>query len=347
VNIIVPEDRLYASRTEGNRKMTKPALRIVLGLALALSLTAAANAGSAYQVGDVFVAVTGVGIEEFTPTGSLVQTINGGALSGFTTGMAFQNNGNLLVTDFSSGTVVQYNNSGTLLNGSFVTGIGAPESIAIDAAGHIYVSSVGGTGITEYNSTGGTAIGTSIAGTRTDWIDLAADQKTMLYTDEGGTTHSVNVATNTSNPDFSTKGGEFALRIIPSGTFAGDVLVASSSGSVLLSADGSTILKSYSGGGVTGEDFALNIDPNGTAFWTADTNGNVAEFDIATGTLLNSWNVGSAGNGSVFGLVVFGQQTASGGGGGGTGGGSATPEPGSLALLGFGLGGLLALKKLR
>jgi PEP-CTERM motif len=325
--------------------MTKPALRVVLGLVLALSLTAAANAGSAYQIGDVFVAVTGVGIEEFTPTGTLVQTINGGALSGFTTGMAFQDNGNLLVTDFSSGNVVQYNNSGALLNGSFATGIGTPESIAIDNAGHIYVSSTSGTGITEYNSTGGAALGTSIAGTRTDWIDLAADQKTMLYTDEGGTTHSVNVATNTVNADFSTKGGQFALRIIPSGTLAGDVLVANSSSALLLSADGSTVLKSYTWAGNNGSDFALNIDPNGTAFWTADTSGNVAEFDIATGALLQSWS--ASGGSGVFGLVVFGQQTASGGGGGTDGGGAATPEPGSLALLGFGLGGLLALKKLR
>ena len=302
---------------------------------LTLSFATVANAGSTYTLGDVFLGVTNVGVEEFTPTGTLVQTINGGALGTFTTGMAFQNNGDLLVTNFSGGKVAQYDNSGTLLTKSFASAsIGAPESIAIDKAGNVYVSSVDAGGITEYTSSGGAKIGTSIAGTRSDWIDLAADQHTMLYTDEGGTIHSVNVTTNTKNPDFGS-GGQYALRIIPTGSFAGDVLAADSHGANLISSDGTTILKTYTWAQNDGTDFALNIDPNGTAFWTADTGGNVAEFDISSGTLLEHWN--STGGASVFGLVVFGQQTASGGGGGG---GTGVPEPGTLTLL---AGGLLSL----
>jgi hypothetical protein len=298
-----------------------------------------------YTQGDVFLGVTGVGVEEFTPTGTLVQTFNGGALSTYVTGMAFQNNGNLLVTDFSGGNVAQYDNSGTLLNAHWASGISSPESIAIDAAGNVYVSSVGGTGITKYTSSGGLPIGTTLAGTRTDWIDLGSDQHTMLYTNEGGTIFSVNVATNTANPDFSTLGGDYALRIIPSGIYAGDVLAANSSDALLLSADGSSILKTYTWGANNGDDFALNIDPNGSSFWTADTSGNVANFDISTGALLDSWSFGS---GSVFGLAVYGQQTASGGGGGG-GGTTTVPEPSGLAIFGFGLGllGLMAGRRQR
>jgi streptogramin lyase len=310
-------------------------LAVFVVLVLALSFASVAKAGSTYTVGDVFLGVQSVGVEEFTSTGVFVQTINGGALGLYTTGMAFQNNGDLLVTNFSGGTGAQYDNSGNLLNATWATGIGAPESIAINAAGQVYVSSVGGTAITEYNSTGGAAIGTSIAGTRTDWIDLAADQHTMLYTDESGAIHSVDVVANTSNPDIAATGGRYALRIIPTGAFAGDILAANSGGANLISAGG-TILHTYTWGANNGTDFALNIDANGTAFWTADTAGNVAEFDIATGTLLESWN--STGGANVFGLVVFGQQTASGGGGGG--GGTGVPEPGTLTLL---AGGLLSL----
>lgn len=325
--------------------MKKIYLAVLVVSVLTLAFAGSASAGTAYTIGDVFVAVTGVGINEYTANGTLVQTITGSSTSsGFLTGMAFQNDGSLLVTNFSNGNVAQFNNSGTQTNATFATGISAPESIAIDAAGHVYVSSVGGTGITEYNSTGGATIGTTISGTRTDWIDLAKNQTTMLYSQENAQVRSVTVGNNASDGVFSnapTGGGVAALRIIATGAFAGDVLVSqeSSGNPELLSADGSTVLKTYTGGGL-GTDFALNLDPNGTAFWTADINGNVAEFDIATGALLHKWSTGS-GSSSVFGLVVFGQQTASGGGGGG---GTTVPEPGSLSLLVGGLitvGGLL------
>ncbi len=324
--------------------MNQRKIAVLAVLVLTLSLASVARAGSTYAIGDVFVAVTGTGVEEYTAAGTLVQTINDPSVksSGFITGMAFQNNGNLLVTGFTSGNVVQFDNAANLLNATWTTGAGTPESIAIDATGHVYVSSVAGAGIHEYNSTGGAAIGTSIAGTRTDWIDLAADEHTMLYSDEGAVIHSVNVATNTKNPDFGNTTGTdgFALRILPTtSAFAGDVLVAAGNKSVLMSADGTTILKNYTGGGVTGLDFALNIDPNGTAFWTADTDGHVAEFDIATGTVLQHWTA-AGGSGETFGLVVFGQQTASGGGGGGGGGGTGVPEPSTLSLL---LGGMFTL----
>lgn len=310
----------------------------MLGMVFALGMAGLAQGGSAYTTGDVFLGIQSVGVEEFTPTGTLVQTINGGALTGYVTGMAFQNNGDLLVTAFSQGNVVQYDNSGNLLNGTWATGIATPESIAINSSGNVYVSAVTGTAITEYTSSGGSAIGTSIAG-RTDWIDLASDQHTMLYTDEGGTIHSVNVATNTPNPNLCSSCGDYALRIIPSGPDAGDVLAAYASGANLISPTG-TILETYNWPGNDGGDFALNIDPNGTSFWTADdASGDVAEFDIATGALQESWSPG-AGSGTVFGLVVYGQKTASGGGGGGT----TTPEPSSVMLFGIGLAAILAIQ---
>ncbi len=325
-------------------RVIRGATAAVLGAVFALGMAGIAKAGSAYTKGDVFLGIQSVGVNEYTPTGTFVQTINGGGLTGYVTGMAFQNNGDLLVTDFSTGNVAQYDNSGNLINATWASGLHTPESIAINSSGDVYVSNVGSGGITEFASSGGSPIGQSISGTRTDWIDLASDQHTMLYGDESGTIHSVNVATNTSNPDFCTGCGQYALRIIPSGPDAGDVLAADSSGANLISSTG-TILKTYNWAGNDGGDFALNIDPNGTSFWTADdVSGNVAEFNIATGALEESWSPGGPGSktDTVFGLVVFGQQTASGGGGGGT---SSVPEPSTFALLGIGLAGLFAMRK--
>jgi hypothetical protein len=324
--------------------MKRVCLVLVLTM-LCMGLTGVARAGSAYTIGDVFLDGVSGGVNEYTPSGTLVQTISNASLAGTLTGMAFDSSGNLLVTNFGSGNVVQMDNSGNLKNATFATGMASPEAIAIDAVGHVYVSSVGGTGITEYNSTGGAAIGTSIAGTRSDWIDLASDQHTMLYTQETSAVHSVDVSTHASNPDVAnTGGGHAALRIVPTGAFAGDILVSDeSSGNPQLLSPTGTVLKTYTGGGLTGTDFALNIDPNGTDFWTADAfGGHVAEFNIATGVLDHQWTAG----GTIYGLVVFGQKTASGGGGGG-GGGNTVPEPGSLSLLACGFVALASLTKLR
>jgi streptogramin lyase len=305
-------------------------MRAVLSLAvLTVVVTSASYAGSSYAVGDVFLGVANVGVQEYTPTGTLVQTINGGGLSGFVTGMAFQSNGNLLVTDFSTGTVAQYNSSGGLINANFVTGLANPESVAIDSSGNVYVGQAGAGSIKEFSSSGA-PLSTTTAATQnrgTDWIDLAANQTTMLYTSEGSAVKSVTVPGGSQNADFSNAGTtQFALRIIPTGAFAGDVLVANSSDALLLNSNG-TLNKSYTlplnGGG----DFALNLDANGTDFWTADdSSGRVWEVNIATGAIDQTWLGGSAG--ADFGLAVFGQQTASGGGGGG----STTPEPNTLIL---------------
>lgn len=319
------------------------ALSFVAG---ALSFAGAAHAGTAYTVGDVFVAVSNGQVDEFTPTGTLVQTLNTG-LGGFTTGMGFDSSGDLYVTDFSAGDVSEFNNSGTLTNATFISGQVSPESLAFSASGNIYVGDASQAVINEYNAAG-TKIGSTNAATQdrgTDWIDLQADQKTMLYTSEGSSVLSVNTATNTQNANFANGlpgSNAYALRTIPTGTDAGDVLVADSSNALLLSSTG-TILKTYTLPGNAGGDFALNLDPNGTDFWTADFDtGDVWEVNIATGAIDESWNTGTGGS-TVFGLVDYGQITASGGGGGT----SATPEPSELSLLAVGLLALGAFAKFR
>jgi hypothetical protein len=56
--------------------------------------------------------------------------------------------------------------------------------------------------------------------------------------------------------------------------------------------------------------FALNLDPDGTSFWSGSfLNDTFYKFDIASGTKLEEVNTG-LGSGHLYGLVVYGEQTA-------------------------------------
>ena len=62
--------------------------------------------------------------------------------------------------------------------------------------------------------------------------------------------------------------------------------------------------------------FAVNLDPDGTSFWTADLiSGEVFKLDIASGTILQQWSAAGAPNfDDAAGLSIKGEITAAGGG---------------------------------
>src|SRR5439155_4368936 len=168
-----------------------------------------------------------------------------------------------------------------------------------DGVGNAYVGNTGGF-IVKLDSAGNT-IATYNNG-RTDWMDLAADQCTMFYTDEGGTIHRFDVCTNTALSDFGSP-GLYALRLLPTG----GLLVAAGSQVVRLDASGN-LAQTYD---APGEDtwFALNLDPDGTTFWSANyRTPNVYCSNINTGAQVSSFNTGTASN-TVFGLSVKGEIT--------------------------------------
>lgn len=289
-------------------------------VAFFVSVCAAQVNAAPFTLNNVFVS-TGVGtVLEYTPTGTLVQTLTAG--TGFITGSTFDSAGNLYVTRFSNNAVQKFNSAG-VDQGTFGSGYSTPESIVRDASGSFYVGSVGG-GIRKFDSAG-TFQSSSIGTTRIDFMDLSADQNTMLYTQELGEVRRVNVSTGLALSDFSTAvENAFALRILPNG----NVLVADGADIELLDATGAQI-GTYDNV-AAGTWFALNLDPNGTSFWSADASGFIAHFDISSGALLNSFNV--SGTNGTFGLSLYGEVTEGGGPNVGT-----VPEPGSLALVGLGL----------
>ena len=253
-----------------------------------------------YQTGDVFVAVSNGQVQWRQPNGTLVQTLNT-TLGGYTTGMALDTGNNLYVTNFSNNSVSKFDNNGNLI-GLFGSGYSTPESIVFDNQSNVYVGSLGN-GIRKYDYNGA-FLGTLFSG-RTDFFDIQADQCTALITQEGSSILTHNLCTNTSLPDFASgiSGNAYALRIRTNG----DVMLA----------DGSVIRRFNSAGAeimtydATGENswFALNLDPDGTTFWSADfSSANVYRFDIATGAVVSSFNTGT-GNQTVFGLAIAGEIT--------------------------------------
>ncbi|HKM55081.1 MAG TPA: hypothetical protein VJY33_16850 [Isosphaeraceae bacterium] len=276
------------------------------------------SAAPVIPTGNVMVSVEANGlVDEFTPAGTLVQTLNTTKGAGtLTAGSAFDSTGNFYVTDFNANDVSEFDPTGTTLLGSFGSGYNADdESILFDAAGNAYVGQADGTHhLLKFSSTGAllATFAPAIEDRGTDWDDLAADQCTMLYTSEGVHVKSFDVCTNSQNADFAGPlpgSNAYALRILPKAVGslpAGSVLVADTSEVTVLDNTGAQVRHDLTGVGAS-VLFALNLDPDGTSYWTGDTiTGNVYRVDIATGTVLTTWSAGA----EVGGITVKGEITA-------------------------------------
>ena len=260
-----------------------------------------------FPSGDVFVSVGEGKVQERKPDGTLVQTLDTTTNSFETTGLAFDASGNLYVTDWTAGDVTKFTSTGNLV-GSFGSGYtGHPESIVFDASGNAYVgeADADGPSLLKFDSAGQPLASFSPAAEDrgTDWIDLAPDQCTIYYTSEGTSVKRFNVCTNSQGTDFATGlPGSFAytLRLLP----GGGALVADSETVVRLDASGN-VAQQYDDPAATGFWFSLALDPDGKTFWAGDpTTGEVAHFDIATGSLLSSFTTGTGSFNQAGGLAV-------------------------------------------
>jgi hypothetical protein len=300
-------------------KSLKPTSMVLLALLGVLPVVAIPSAYAAppvpFAAGDVFAGVGSGHINQFSPTGTLKDTLDTTTGSGEDTGMCFDASGNMYATDFTASEVSTFDSSGNLVAAAFGSGYSHPESCVLDNAGDIYVSGAGSDYLLKF-SPSGVLLNQYQPLTRedrgVDWIDLAADQCTIYYTSEFSDVLTYNVCTGTQGAPFATglSPSCYALRIRP----GGDVMVACQDEVYHLSGAGA-VLKTYpasalvsSTGGSEDSLFALSLDPDGTSFWTgAYDTGNIYRIDIATGAQLTTFNAGISV--SLAGLAVFGEIT--------------------------------------
>ena len=262
----------------------------------------------AFEKGDVFGSIGNGLIVRYDEKLQLIETIST-KHTGETTGMAFDEGGNLYVTNFRAGNITRFDGTGTTLNPNpFVKTESGNESIVFDSEGNFYVGVAhGSSDIFKFNSEGTLLDRFDVAKERvgSDWIDLANDQRTIFYTSEGRHIFRYDVSTKTQLSDFvvlpEDGGTAFALRILPNG----GVLVADRLNIKRLNAEGD-IVQTY---GIADQYswFALNLDPDGISFWSGDQQTQtLARFNIETGEVMAT--VVTPG-GVLYGVAVYGEVT--------------------------------------
>lgn len=304
---------LRAVVTEGPKRAAKVCLLLLLAVGPLTAVSGPAHASTTWNIGDVFAGVAGGNYNVYDNAGNFKETISTG-LGGFTTGCSFNPAlDKLYTTAFSGSSVVVFNNASPHgIAQTINTPKPSEESVVFAANGHFFVGGPSNPAIVEYDATGTLVDSDTVANDGTggpDWIDLAADQKTMFYASEGRLIKRYDVAADLQLADFATlpgSGNAFALRLLPPGDGTGGLIVADRSNVKRLDGSGA-VAQTYD---ATGEDswFSLNLDPNGTSFWAGDFGTNrFYRFNIATGAV----EVGPiASGGSLFGLCVKGELTA-------------------------------------
>src|SRR5438874_239105 len=161
--------------------MKRITFTLMLGLVGLFALAAqSASAAVPYVVGDVFAGIGNGRIHQFSPTGTLKNTLDTTSGSTEDTGMCFDASGNLYSTNFQANDMAKFDNAGTLLTYPFGTGFNEhPESCVRNTSGNIYVGQADGSAdILKFDLSGNllATFDPATGGRGTDWIELAADQ---------------------------------------------------------------------------------------------------------------------------------------------------------------------------
>lgn len=281
--------------------MSKNTCRVIAAASLSMLVafvSVSLQGVTAWDPGDVVVAIGGGQYNVYDNLGvykeTITQTDGETSFAGFTTGCAFDSSGDLYTTNFSNTKVIKFEGDSPhdvlqVIDTAVQSPGGHSESIVFAANGDFYVGHPDGNDdVHRYNAAGTfqQAYDVAIEARGSDWMDLAADQRTLFYTSEGRQLKRYDVSgAGAQLADFATlssTGPAFALRLLPPGNGSGGLLVADSVNIKRLDGSG-TVVQTYDADDEDGW-FALNLDPDGTSFWAGNPGtGNFYRFNITTG----------------------------------------------------------------
>lgn len=293
------------NRKTGQFIRTGGVLMLALGALLLfnhLSQTAQATHGS-FAPGDVFVATKSGEVQWRHSDGTLVKVLPA-SVAGAAVGLGFDAAGNLYVShscvqgDCSLGNTVEVFDRNGISRGAFGSGYNCnPFSIVFDRVlGQAFVGQLDCTGnILKFDSAGNPLASLNVLqpSRGAPWIDLASDNCTIFYTSyQGSDVLRYNSCTGQQLSSFNSvplPGPTHDLRILPDG----GVLVATEPQIVRLNSQGN-IVQTYDVAGEPDVWFGLDTAGDGT-FWVSNFfSGRVFRLDMATGTVLGSFGIGTA-----------------------------------------------------
>lgn len=247
--------------------------------------------GTPFQRGDVF-GVSSSGIQEYSPTGQLIQTVAGTSGAGVA---CFNPNGTRLIVPG----VGLFDRFGNLLPSNWAAVTNTGRCVA-DGLGNVYVNtSVVSYSITKYDIAGNPLQTFNITDPETHHLafDLAPDECTIYYGsyDPGVSVISrLNVCTDTQESPFNSSSFVDDLKVLPNW----QVLNGDDGGAYLFDASGQSVVQDYYPGGNFGPTpSTLSLDPDGTSLWLCCMIGApgqgltpyIFRFDINTGQQLTDW----------------------------------------------------------
>ncbi len=288
------------------------ALAVLLGL---LTAMADAEAPQQWQAGDVFVAAGDGAYRVFAPDGGLKHTLRDNQ-GGYTTACGFGPElDRLYTTNYTHTSVVVFDAAGDrpveqIIATNEVSPRGHSSSIAFDAEGRFFVGHPDGNRLVHKYDGAGMLLETyDVAREKrgATGLDLAADQSTLYYTTSDRTVYRYDTALKQQMEVFvelPDDGEAVALRLLPPGDGSGGLLLAD--GLEIKRLDGTgEVVRTYDAEGLD-DWFALNLDPNGTTFWAADSEvDRLVQFGIRTGEVVRQIEAGSGE--SIFGVCVHGE----------------------------------------